>query len=52
MNPYKPVPLITVFRSLIGFEMGGYHKSWMLELYVESLWASRRVKNPNSGSIH
>lgn len=52
MNPYTPVPLITASRSLIGFEMGGYHNSLILELYVESLWALRRVDNPNSGSIH
>ena len=52
MNPYTPVPLVTVFRSLIGFEIGGYHNLLILELYMEPFWASRRVKNPNVGSIH
>ena len=52
MNPYTPVPSITVFRSLIGFEVGGYHSLSILELYMEPFWASRRVKNPNVGSIH
>ena len=52
MNPYTPVPLITVFRSLIGLEVGGYHNLSILELFTEPLWASRRVKNPNDGSIH
>lgn len=52
MNPYTPVPLITVFRSLIGFGIGGYHNLSILELYMEPFWASRRVKNPNVGSIH
>ena len=52
MNPYTPVPLVTVFRSLIGFEVGGYHNLSILELYMEPFWASRRVKNPNVGSIH
>ena len=32
MNPYTPVPLITVFRSLIGFEIGEYHNVSILEL--------------------
>ena len=52
MNPYTPVPLITVLRSLMGFGVGGYHSLSILELYMEPFWASRRVKNPNVGSIH
>ncbi len=52
MNPYTPLPLITLFRSLMGFEVGGYHNLSILELYMEPFWASRRVKNPNDGSIH
>ena len=52
MNPYTPVPLITVLRSLMGFGVGGYHNFSILELYIEPFWASRRVKNPNVGSIH